>query len=211
MRRAGPLIVVAWVAVMGCSRHTETETQVQAPPPEAFQTSPVDRKAAEEPRMFDWSRDLGVAGWDERGVLTLAVDNDSLPEAIPVTLVWLTDPQSVSQAFTGPRRPKPWSHAGTTLEGAAYAITPPAPAHERGAFAIAIVGLAAEPRVQGGHAEVDLDGDGTPETFRQCASGEALHLTVWSGPPLEGPQGWHRYVFLGTDLEADCTEKDTGS
>jgi hypothetical protein len=49
------------------------------------------------------------------------------------------------------------------------------------------------------------------ETFRQCASAEGLHLTVWSGEPLKGPVDWQRYVYLGMDLEVTCTETETGT
>jgi hypothetical protein len=54
----------------------------------------------------------------------------------------------------------------------------------------------------------DLDGDGTPEVFRVCASAEGLHFTVWSGRALEGVRRWHRYFYLGYDVEANCQEAD---
>ncbi len=54
----------------------------------------------------------------------------------------------------------------------------------------------------------DIDGDGRPETFRSCASGEGLHMTVWSGEPLASARLWHAYVYLGYDTEPDCTPQD---
>jgi hypothetical protein len=50
----------------------------------------------------------------------------------------------------------------------------------------------------------DLDHDGKPERFRQCASSEGLHLTVWS----REVRRWHRYHYLGYDTEANCTEPE---
>jgi hypothetical protein len=63
---------------------------------------------------------------------------------------------------------------------------------------------------RGDSVTADVDGDGTPESFRSCASSEGLHLTVWSGKPLEGKLRWHEYYYLGYDVEADCTAKDIG-
>jgi hypothetical protein len=54
----------------------------------------------------------------------------------------------------------------------------------------------------------DLNGDGTAEGFRSCASGEGLHLTVWYGEPLTTSRLWHGYYYLGYDSEADCDAKD---
>lgn len=44
--------------------------------------------------------------------------------------------------------------------------------------------------------------------FRSCTSGEGMHLTMWSGTPLTGQRVWHRYHYLGYDVEADCKPKD---
>lgn len=55
----------------------------------------------------------------------------------------------------------------------------------------------------------DIDGDGQPETFRSCTSTEGVHLSIWTGKPLEGRRRWHHYHYLGFDVTPDCTEKDT--
>jgi hypothetical protein len=54
----------------------------------------------------------------------------------------------------------------------------------------------------------DLDSDGTLEYFRQCTSSEGVHLTIWSGKPLKGIRKWHRYFYLGYDVEPSCNEAD---
>jgi hypothetical protein len=56
--------------------------------------------------------------------------------------------------------------------------------------------------------EGDIDGDGTVERLRVCTSNEGLHLTIWSGEPLVGPRRWHRYHYLGYDVEPSCAPKD---
>ena len=62
--------------------------------------------------------------------------------------------------------------------------------------------------IQDGEPVGDLDGDGTPERFRMCASTEGLHLTIWSGDPLAGTRRWHFYYYLGYDVEPNCIEAE---
>lgn len=71
-----------------------------------------------------------------------------------------------------------------------------------------VVAPAASFRVAGHRVEADLDGDGAPERFRICTSMEGLHLTVWSGVPLTGTPRWHRYRYLGYDLEPTCEDRE---
>lgn len=47
------------------------------------------------------------------------------------------------------------------------------------------------------------------DSFRSCTSSEGVHLTIWHGKPLEGERLWHRYYYLGQDIEPNCTAKDT--
>lgn len=68
-----------------------------------------------------------------------------------------------------------------------------------------------EHAVRDGYVRADLDRDGEDESFRSCLSSEGLHLTVWSGSPLEGERRWHHYHYLGFDLDPsaqDCTKAD---
>ena len=52
----------------------------------------------------------------------------------------------------------------------------------------------------------DVNGDGQAEYFRSCGSAEGLHLTVWSGVPLQGTLRWRHYYYLGYDIKPTCTE-----
>ncbi len=62
--------------------------------------------------------------------------------------------------------------------------------------------------VTSGIANVDLNGDGKKEYFRECASNEGIHLTVWTGKPLVGKRIWHYYWYAGYDTEPSCKKKD---
>jgi TonB family protein len=44
--------------------------------------------------------------------------------------------------------------------------------------------------------------------FRACATHEGIHFTQWRDAPLEGSFLWHRYYYLGYDLEPTCTNQD---
>ena len=51
---------------------------------------------------------------------------------------------------------------------------------------------------------LDLNGDGVPEKFTQCASSEGIWFRVWSGPPYQGTPLWSGYYYLGYDTDVTC-------
>src|SRR6266478_6016907 len=61
----------------------------------------------------------------------------------------------------------------------------------------------------GANVVADLDGDGRLEFFRSCTSQEGVHFTIWADKPLQGKRRWHRYVYLGYDVEPTCTDPET--
>jgi len=56
-------------------------------------------------------------------------------------------------------------------------------------------------RANGG---IDLDGDGVPEKFTQCATSEGVSFRAWNGMPYQGKPLWTGYYYLGYDTEANC-------
>jgi hypothetical protein len=52
--------------------------------------------------------------------------------------------------------------------------------------------------------------DGLDLTARACTSSEGIHVTLWAGPTLTGQVVWHRYYYLGYDVEPSCTDADYG-
>jgi hypothetical protein len=62
--------------------------------------------------------------------------------------------------------------------------------------------------VREGKIDADLDGDGTKESFRVCASHEGVHHQVWTGEPLTGKPRFHWYYYAGYDTEPSCTERE---
>jgi hypothetical protein len=53
------------------------------------------------------------------------------------------------------------------------------------------------------------DGAGKNATFRGCLADGGVHLTLWSGKPLESELLWHGFRFVDFDMDAEnCTPKD---
>jgi hypothetical protein len=160
--------------------------------------------------VFSFSSQVGVAV-AKSGRVCLTIHRQNIVAGSKVALVLLRTPQSVSEAEvvrpadgTCPKIDEGdmslHSYEIRMLKGS---IEPSMPA-------IAIFG-ASKPFVRRGDSVTgDVDGDGTPEFFRSCASSEGVHLTVWSGKPVEGKRRWHQYYYLGYDVQADCTTKDVG-
>ncbi|HEV2117108.1 MAG TPA: hypothetical protein VGR48_13845 [Terriglobales bacterium] len=51
--------------------------------------------------------------------------------------------------------------------------------------------------------------EGKADYFSSCAGSEGVNLLVWNGLPHQGTLEWHRYYYLGYDVETTCTEADT--
>lgn len=77
-----------------------------------------------------------------------------------------------------------------------------------GVIGVGVANADGQCRLSGGAVRCDLEADSPAQSFRVCASREALHFSIWTGEPLEGEQRWRVYYYLGYDLEPDCTEQD---
>jgi hypothetical protein len=206
--------VALLVAAAGCGQKQAVEAESAAPAApsaEALRPSPVNGGAPAKVRAFDWNHRIGIAGIEAPKQLRFAVPDDALPAGTLVTLVWLDEPQRLTRARILAPRDAPWTVAGMPVEGRAYELHTTEIDSDDRQFAIAITGDVGAPSAVGGKVAIDLDGDGRQETFKMCASSEGVHFTVWSGEPLQSPQGWHRYLYLGMDLEPTCTDAEAGA
>jgi hypothetical protein len=159
---------------------------------------------------FRFSSQVGVAV-AKSGRVCLAIHRQKFAPGSRLTLVLLRAPQSIAEAEvlrpadgTCPKLdesdPSLHSYEIKMLKGS---LEPSMPA-------IAVFGSLSPFATHGDSVTADVDRDGQPESFRSCASSEGLHLTVWSGKPVQGKRRWHQYYYLGYDVEADCTTNDTG-
>lgn len=196
------------IALAGCGTQGSPPAQAvrEKAPDSAAVGAPAP--AAAPTATFDYESRLGVAGHDGSGQLCLAFPDSSLHAGSVVTLISTAHPQSAVEARVVARRATPWELGHMVLEGTSYEIEALSTPEE--GLAIAVLGGVAGGHVEAGAFRADLDGDGMEETFRECASGEGLHLTAWSETPPKALRRWHRYVYLGYDLEANCSEEEAG-
>jgi hypothetical protein len=199
MRRTGPWTgteltpafvggVMLVTAVMGCGPR-RAEPAPSAPPP-----------------AFRWESRVG---WLHGPCM--AISDAALAPGTPVTVVALDDPQSVLDARLGERTtaatgcwPLLEGRRETNTQGGATFYRVVLPPGTKVRLAIGVV----EPRkpvaIANGTAEADLDGDGQPETFSECATAEGIRYGVWTGAPYRGVSRWSAYYFMDYEQQADC-------
>lgn len=151
--------------------------------------------------------EIEVAQIGRTGPLCLHHEGVALAAGTVVWLVQPDTPQSVARAVPGTGVCGAWPDLA---EKALVPLRPIAGALDGTRLSIAVVAPARKPVARGGRVEADLDGDGVPERFRACTSSEGVHLTIWSGQPLTGRLRWHRYVYLGYDVDPTCAAAETG-
>jgi hypothetical protein len=159
---------------------------------------------------FRFTSQVGIA-FAKSGKVCLAIHRRSFVAGSRITLVLLQDTQSIAEAEVL----RPADNACPSPDEGdrdlrRYEIRMLKGSLELSTLAIAVFASSRPFSKHGNSVTADVDGDGTPESFRSCASSEGLHLTVWSGKPLEGKLRWHQYYYLGYDVESDCTAKDIG-
>ena len=138
----------------------------------------------------------------------LSIRNTDIAEGSRIHLIVVSQPQSVAQAIVegkradtcGERQPPSahMNHYGLkVVSGELHPLEP----------AIAFAGKMGDVTIRDGMASAVIDGN--RDYFRSCTSQEGVHLTVWSGRPLEGRRIWHAYYYLDYDVDPTCTPKDT--
>jgi hypothetical protein len=178
--------LLALLVVAACSSTPAAVPARPAPPSPATPT----------PRLL--SGEVGIAYSTDAGGACIAVAETGLAPGTKITIVVRGHDRHVIAKATvaGPCGVE--TLAG---EGYGYAISgaPPAPF-----VGVAILGRP-DVRILGERIDVDIDGDGTEETFRSCTSSEGVHLTIWNGRQRR----WHGYHYLGYDTEPTCSEAET--
>jgi hypothetical protein len=160
-------------------------------------------------KHFSFSEGLGVVS-RKSDTICLAVKNDHLTPGTPVRIVILSPQQAILDGKVVRLDATHCAQDDLTRGDMTYfEIRVSRDSLVTSAPAIAIVGEAGSLSISQGKARGDLDGDGRREYFRQCTSGEGIHLSVWTGKPLTGRRRWQAYFYLGYDVESTCTTRDT--
>jgi hypothetical protein len=152
---------------------------------------------------------VGIVHRGELDDLRLTITQTSLPLGSTVAIVTAPEGTVLCCAVVGaPYALRPDEFDPVSLDGqgqTTYALDAGGIADEV-SLGFGVTDVSPDLASSGGR--LDLDGNGTPEGFRSCASGEGLHLTVWYGEPLTTARLWHGYFYLGYDTESDCLEQD---
>jgi hypothetical protein len=200
--QAGVLFVCVAAATVGCTRSETPATPAVSSP----QTT------------FNYEKQVGIASHQGANVGCLAIFNDALQPGAKVVLADQPpneqyDKPGVREAGILEHESEECDHhlsASHDVEGkeSYYKIRSSDAEWQGNGYQFAIVDPKQPLSVLDGKVAGDIDGDGTPESFRNCSSSEGVHFQVWTGVPLEGRGRWHWYVYAGYDLEYNCTEKD---
>lgn len=154
---------------------------------------------------------IGVAEVRNDGSGCLTIRNDALRENETIDLVSPNKPQTHITARIENKLSQTCSaNAVIQADASFYSIRVKQDEAKPTGPAIAIAGIKGDIEVREGVVRADLNGDGRLESFRQCASAEGLHLTVWEGEPLKGRRLWHGWYYLGYDVEPGCSQGDYG-
>ncbi len=160
-------------------------------------------------KKFDYQSQVGMIELSPAGEGCLTIKEGSLKEGMPVNVILLDSPQAHTTAIIERKLAKACPH-NIELDAAdsSYQLKLPRKMAESGSVSLGVVGFSGDFELRDGLIRADLSGVGIDDSFRECSGTEGLHLTVWNGEPLRGSRKWHRYFYLGYDVEPNCTEKD---
>lgn len=161
---------------------------------------------AREP--FRYETRTGIVVASPAGEVCLSIEDPSLAVGERITIVQTWAPQSTAEAKVTKKRPDQCANRDPSDRETNYALQLRHGTLRPHQVTIGLSNVTVPFRVANDVVSADLDQDGQREYFRACTSTEGLHLTVWSRMPLAGVRRWHRYYYLGYDVEPTCTTKD---
>jgi hypothetical protein len=166
-------------------------------------------RTSHAPPTFNYAADLGVAV-KKADRTCLDIRNRTLSAGQRIWFVTASAPQTTGEAEITGKADQPCTAADKNKPGfQQYEFSVVRGSLQTGVPVFALTNFTGTLTTTETGVTGDLDGDGIPEFFRSCTSSEGVHLTVWTGKPLEGQRKWHYYYYLGYDVDANCTEGDT--
>jgi hypothetical protein len=165
------------------------------------------RVAQSPPTSFSFDNDVGVLL--RKAGRTCVELRDTAAAGQAVEFVAASMPQTVGRAQLSAKTADCAALFQDTTGFSYYGATITGGALDEGLPAVALVHVAKPLAVSDSTVALDIDGDGKVDSVRSCTSGEGVHLTMWDGAPPAGRREWHRYVYLGYDLEPTCTEAES--
>nr|ART40845.1 L810 [uncultured bacterium] len=139
----------------------------------------------------------------------MLIQNNSLKPGESLALVWVPLNNGTQRAETRysrvrARLKQPCDAANVAATDASYLVD--GSNLENGKIYFAVARKQANFDLRQGQVEGRLGSSAV--AFSACASTEGVHLNVWMGKAHTGKKLWHRYYYLGYDVEPTCTEAD---
>jgi len=187
------------------SSTTVEATPMLTPTPTPFDPSDINGK-------------IGLADVSFQSSGCLRTKNGSLSEGQPVAVVLSIDepPQKVIGATVGREHEKSCARYASEIgdhnpgKNYYYELKMNDPdAVESFDVGIAVIVPAEKVVLEKGSAHIDLDGDGKPESFRECTGNEGTLFSIWNGMPLSGKRIWESFYYVDYDTVPTCTDKDS--
>jgi len=197
----------AWAGGLPAHRAATKPIRAKATPT----ASPAPKVA---PRAFDFTRDIGLVEGERKDSLWLMIADSTLAIGDSLTLI-SDEPTPDADTYVsiiGAAVQEPLSDIPRELYGRAvpesgdrfYRLATPAGALDCCIFGYAVRAPRSTFHRSSGRGEADLDGDGKPEVFQSCGSGDFLNPTVWSGSALTGTRRWTRAYHTDYAVETNC-------
>jgi hypothetical protein len=193
--------VLLWLCIGASSACTPADQRPAAKAAKAQNQVAVSAPRV-SPRPTDWQRAFGVVA-SMHDTLCLRIKRVAIPSGTKVLLVSGDTTRASLTATVSGILPSGCRRDNAEPEEYSYRLS--ASNAEQGVLWIAVIDSANS--YQPGPA-IDIDADGKPEQFRECASSEGIHFTVWTGAPLTGIRRWHYYYYLGYDVVPTCTDSE---
>lgn len=169
------------------------------------------KKKPRENNGFVYDLRLGVAEVGQQGQVCLTIPNARFKAGDPVSVI--STQGGVEQAQITAKLEKSCSRDPNTQAGDAfYTLQLAKNRLPGGTLGLAIADYSGPFANQGEFVGFNtLRLEGKPDFFSSCTGSEGVNLLVWNGLPHEGTLEWHRYHYLGYDVETTCTQADTAA
>lgn len=156
--------------------------------------------------VFDFATQVG---WTHGNCL--AIKNTALDANQSVTLVTLSDPQSLVFAKINGITHSPSDcyalladRAGINLDQGRVFYKLNLPEADTDFIAIGVLDTADRIRQVDNTIQADLDGDGKGDVFTSCDSSEGINFSIWKEHANQGEPVWTDYYYLGYDITPTC-------
>ncbi len=157
---------------------------------------------------IDFARDIGLVASTQSGQFCLSIKNGNLKSGQELTLLWipiadLKQAPEIRSTTVLKLLMNPCDPINSVEGDAAYLVNAGKLDTEK--IYTAVVGKRTNFRIIPGAGELKMDLPASV-TIRSCSSMEGLHFTGWTGGALKGKKVWHRYYYLGYDVEPTCQD-----